>query len=422
MQFCLNETDMRKGLLISYIFAISFHAAAQDTIAVARITDFSFLQLEKNEITNNTSLSAFFEKLYQQKKHSNEKISILHIGDSHIQADFLTNQIRSLLQTEFGNAGRGLVFPGRVGRTNEPLNIYSSTNMQWESKRIVFTDKLLPIGIGAMTLRTVQPNGKISIRTINQGKLNYAFNKVTLFYQKDSSSYNLSLRDSVNQDLAFVGSFSWDGFQNASTVLLPYSVNKVDLQCLQPLPKQNQFMLFGVSLENQRHGVLYHSVGGNGAKFRHYLAAQHFFEQTTVLQPDLIVVSLGTNEAIEYPYVDPQLEDQLNKFTELLSKNNPNAKFLFTTTADFYKKRTRRNAGVEIVRKKIIAACDKNGWAYWDLYEVAGGKHAADKWKKNKLLQTDGVHFTKAGYALQGELFFQSLIKAYNEHVQYRHP
>lgn len=413
---------MGKVLLINCFILLSFKAPAQDTLAVVRPNGLSFLNLEENRIANNTSLSSFFENLFRQKKNSNQKISILHIGDSHIQADFLTNQIRGLMQNEFGNAGRGLVFPGRVGRTNEPLNIYSSSNTQWESKRIVFTDKPLPIGISGMTLKTVQPNGKISIRTINQGKLNYAFSKITIFYQKDSSSYNLSVRDSLNQDLAFVGSFSWDGLQNASTVLLPYSVNKVDLQCLAPLPKQNQFTFFGMSLENQKSGVLYHAVGGNGAKFRHYLAAQQFFQQTSLLQPDLIVVSLGTNEAIEYPYVDPQLEEQLKEFTAQLSRYNPNAKFLFTTTADFYKKRTRRNAGIEIVRNKIITACEKNGWAYWDLYAAAGGKHAADKWRKNKLLQADGVHFTKEGYSLQGDLFFQALMKSYHEYVRHRHP
>ncbi len=302
------------------------------------------------------------------------------------------------------------------------MNIYSSTPSLWESKRIIFTDHALPIGIGAMTLKTVQPHAKISIRTINQNGLNYAFNKVTLFYQKDSSSFNMALRDSAQQDLAFAGSFIWNGLPNALTVLLPYPVNTLELQCLAPLPNQNQFTLFGLSLENQKPGVLYHSVGGNGAKFRHYAVANQFFSQTSLLLPDLIVISLGTNEAIEYPYLDPQFEDHLNKFSEKLKRHNPQTRFIFTTTADFYKKRTRRNPGIEMVRRKIIETCEKNGWAYWDLYEVAGGKHAADHWKKGKLLQSDGVHFTKAGYTLQGSLFFAAIIKAYNEYVQYRHP
>ncbi len=413
---------MGKWAIISYILLSGIGGFAQDTIALAQPNEYSFIQYEKNEITNSTSLASFFEKLYVHKQQSNQIISVLHIGDSHIQADFLTSEIRGLMQKEFGNAGRGLIFPGRVGRTNEPMNIYSSTPSLWESKRIIFTDHALPIGIGAMTLKTVQPHAKISIRTINQNGLNYAFNKVTLFYQKDSSSFNMALRDSAQQDLAFAGSFIWNGLPNALTVLLPYPVNTLELQCLAPLPNQNQFTLFGLSLENQKPGVLYHSVGGNGAKFRHYAVANQFFSQTSLLLPDLIVISLGTNEAIEYPYLDPQFEDHLNKFSEKLKRHNPQTRFIFTTTADFYKKRTRRNPGIEMVRRKIIETCEKNGWAYWDLYEVAGGKHAADHWKKGKLLQSDGVHFTKAGYTLQGSLFFAAIIKAYNEYVQYRHP
>jgi lysophospholipase L1-like esterase len=414
---------MLKRIIAGSLF-LSIHGAvfSQDTIGYAINRNFAFINQEENRLQNSTSLSTFFEKLYLQKKNKNQKISILHIGDSHIQADFLTSKTRQLLQTEFGNAGRGLIFPGRVARTNEPQNIYSNTNAQWESKRIVFTDKPLPIGIGAITLRTVQPNAKVGIRTFNLPPIDNAFNKLTLFFQKDSASFNLAVKDSVGQDLAYVGSFSLDGYRNSSTVLLPYYVNKIELQCLVPLPKQSQLILYGISLENQKSGVLYHAIGGNGAKVRHYLAAEYFVQQTATLQPDLIIISLGTNEAIEYPYVDSQFNNQLLELITKLKANNPQTQILITTTADFYKKRTRRNPGVEVIRKKILEACDQNNWAYWDLYEVAGGKHAADQWKKNKLLQSEGIHFTKAGYELQGTLLYQAFLKAYNEYVLYRHP
>jgi lysophospholipase L1-like esterase len=408
--------------VLSIFMGMCFGAKGQDTIRYAIENQYDFINQEANQLQNSTSLSSFFEKLYQQKKQNNQKISILHIGDSHIQADFMTSQTRLLFQKEFGNAGRGLIFPGRVARTNEPQNIYTNTNAQWESKRIVFTDKPLPIGIGATTIRTIQPSAKLGIRALNQPSVSNAFNKLTLFFQKDSTSFNLAVKDSLGQDLAYVGSFSLDGYKNASTVLLPYSLNKIDLQCLVPLPKQSQLTIYGISLENQKSGVLYHVVGGNGAKVRHYLAAEYFAPQTAPLQPDLVIISLGTNEAIEHPYVDAQFTDQLVEFVARLKTNNPQTQFLFTTVADFYKKRTRRNPGVEVIRKKIIDACDKNNWAYWDLYEVAGGKHAADQWKKNRLLQSDGVHFTKNGYELQGALLYHAFIKAYNEYVLYRHP
>ena len=140
------------------------------------------------------------------------------------------------------------------------------------------------------------------------------------------------------------------------------------------------------------------------------------------LSPDLIIISLGTNEAIEYPYVDPRLTDQLDEFINQLKNQNPKAQFILTIPMDFYKKKTRRNPGVEVVRKKLIDYADSHDLAYWDLYTSGGGKHAADLWKKSSLLQSDGIHFTKAGYELQGSLLYEALIKGYNEYVLYRYP
>ncbi|HCZ35992.1 MAG TPA: hypothetical protein DHV26_08710, partial [Cytophagales bacterium] len=168
--------------------------------------------------------------------------------------------------------------------------------------------------------------------------------------------------------------------------------------------------------------VLYHSTGGNGAKVKHYIEATAFAEQTKELAPDLIIVSLGTNEAIEYPYVDPRFTDQLDTFINQLKQHNPNAKIMLTIPMDFYKKKTRRNPGVEVMRSKLIEYADANGLAFWDLYSVAGGKHIADAWKNSGLMQSDGVHFTKSGYELQGALLYQALIKGYNEYVRYRYP
>lgn len=423
-----NHKDFSKipksslGLVLVILITLSFSSVGQDTVTFNPSSNYSFIQTEANRIQNAPSLSSFYERLYQVKKTKNQSANIVQIGDSHIQADFMSSRVRQLLQEEFGNAGRGLIFPGRVARTNEPQTIYTSSQAQWESKRIVFTEQPLPIGIGAMTIKTIQPNAKLSIRTNNLPTLNYSFNKLTLFFQKDSSSFNIAVKDSIGEDIAYIGSFSFEGYKNTSTVLLPFNANKIDLQCLTPLPKQSQLIVYGLNLENQKSGVLFHSIGGNGAKFRHYLVAKYFIEQTAALHPDLFIISLGTNEAIEYPFVDLAFTEQLNSFVSSLQKINPEAQFILTIPADFFKKRTRRNPGVEITRQKIIDYAEKNKLAYWDMYEVGGGKHSADKWKKSGLMQNDGVHFTKAGYELQGNLLYDALIKSYNEYVLYRHP
>lgn len=401
----------------------SILAFGQDSTAISAPPkkDWTFIKAEENIIENSTYLSPFFEKLYQLQKQKTGHVNIVQIGDSHIQADFLSHAVRQRLQREFGNGGRGLIVPGRIARTNEPSTLYSSSTGQWEHKRIVYTDKPLPIGIGAITFKTEQPNIKLNIKTLPSDNLDYRFNKVTIFYQKDFNSFNLAVKDSTNQDLAFVGPFTFEA-PHTSTIFLPYLTQKITLETLQSNAMQKQFVLFGLNLEKTEPGLVYHSVGGNGAKFRHYLATKYFFEQTAHLSPDLFIISLGTNEAIEHPYVDPQLYNQMTEFIKNIRAHNPEALFLMTTPADFYKKKVRRNPGVEIVRNKIIEFAEQNNLAYWDLYSAAGGKHAADDWKVNGLLQSDGIHFTKAGYQLIGSMLFESIMKGYSEYVQYRYP
>jgi lysophospholipase L1-like esterase len=403
------------------IFSLS-RSFAQDTVNVKEIEQYDFIKWDDNEIINSTSLSRFYEKLYQLKNGKKGTVNIVHIGDSHIQADLLTHTARQLIQKEFGNAGRGFIFPGRLARTNEPQNIHSSSNAVWDAKRIVFTDQLLPIGLGASTVRTKQPGAKFVLRTADSPGLDYSFINVMLFYQKDVAGFNLILMDSTGSQLAYAGPYTNEVYPNYSAVTLPYKVHQVEFQTVQPTNKQDQFTLFGISVSNGNPGILYHSIGGNGAKFKHYLAAQFFVEQTKALNPDLIIISLGTNEANEYPYIDKQFTEQAETFVSKLKQSNPDAVVVITTPADFYRKRTRRNAGVEQIHTQLVQLAEKKSLACWDLYMAGGGKHSADQWKKNNLMQKDGVHFTKAGYELQGNMLYQALMNGYKEYVHYRYP
>lgn len=395
---------------------------AQDSLVESTTNEvISFIKHERNVIGNSTVLAPFFEKLYQLKNKKINRVDIVHIGDSHIQADYLCQATREQLQQQFGNGGRGIIVPGRLARTNEPATIRSSSNQPWETKRLIYTDNSLPIGIGATTFRTTQANTTLTIETQPTGQENTTFDKLIIFFQKDSSSFYLTIKDSSNRDVAFAGGFSEEA-RNSSRVLLPYPTSRVTLQTVQSNDMQRHFTLFGISLERKKPGLVYHAIGSNGAKFRHYLAAPMFFEQTPVLTPDLFVISLGTNEAIDHPHLDRLLTRQMQEFLTRLQEQNPDALFIFTTPADFYKKKTRRNPGVEVVREQILTFAQANQLPYWDFYDVAGGKHSADLWNKTKLLQADGIHYTKAGYRMIGELLSDALLKGYQEYVQSRYP
>src|SRR5881394_2548290 len=89
-----------------------------------------------NRIFNSSGLDSFYQKLYKLKKTGTGIVTVVHIGDSHIQADFLSAVVRKNLQQFFGNAGRGLVFPYQLAQSNAPSEITSSSNSGWQFNRI----------------------------------------------------------------------------------------------------------------------------------------------------------------------------------------------------------------------------------------------------------------------------------------------
>ena len=61
---------------------------------------------------------------------------------------------------------------------------------------------------------------------------------------------------------------------------------------------------------------------------------------------------------------------------------------------------------------------ETNHLALWDMYHIVGGEdRACRNWLSADMYQRDRIHFTVAGYTLQGLLLHEALIKAYNTYV-----
>lgn len=366
-----------------------------------------------NVVQNNNHLDVFYQTLYELKTNQRQTVSVVHIGDSHIQGDYLTEPIRRNIQYDFGNAGRGFIVAGRVAGTNESFNIRTRSNVAWDAKRCVHPEKPLPIGLGGITISTTHV-GEIDI-AMTDPFIDYSFGSVRLFYLADSLSFDFVVTDTAGHILGAIvpdGNYSFSGKSN-----LPYPASNIRLKTIQRRPGQTHATIFGLSLENGNNGVLYHSIGVNGARYKHYNAAESFSVQTAALAPSLFILSLGTNEALDYPRVDKELGQQLDKLVTALQKENPDAHFIFSTPPVGLLRKRGVNPGLEVVRQQIIRYAVENGFAFWDLYKVLGGAEGVDRWKETGLLRPDGVHFTKQGYAYQANLFYHALLKGYNQYV-----
>jgi lysophospholipase L1-like esterase len=192
----------------------------------------------------------------------------------------------------------------------------------------------------------------------------------------------------------------------------------------------------GILEENGSPGVVCDCIGINGATSQNFLDDKYLTEIQQI-KPDLIIISLGTNESIGN-YNSSDHYSEMEALFSSLRNYCPNIPILYTTPSGSYrikyaKYRRHRRVYRRVVSvrentntKKVAATINRfavdHGAACWDLFNIAGGeKYACENWLRGNYFQRDRIHFVSDGYALQGRLLYEALMKGYNEYIQNRH-
>jgi lysophospholipase L1-like esterase len=384
-----------KALFVFILLSMAVHNLMAQSVV-------PFVNDEKNTIGNAQYLQSFYKKM-ALIDDSNAQVHILHIGDSHLQADFLTEQTRKLFNSE---AARGLLVPYKVAKTNSSYMYTSKTYSDWQGKRCTKLENPLPIGIGGITVQTTDDSARIIITTKDEK----GFNCFKIFHQNDETAFDFDVFDNTGNSLlpqAYIQNKKYFETVFFSNELI-YSVTVKNKKTNN---SQWQSLIYGFYAGNGKKGVIYNSLGVNGAEYRHYNEAQYFAEQSQALTPDLIIISLGTNEAANLKFDELTFYNQIDKLVNDLQNYNPNAIILLTTPADNYRKRNYPNTIIKRVSQTIVTYCIENNMPYWDLYKISGGYKSAKYWKKHRLFAKDFLHYSRQGYEVQGTLLYNALMK-----------
>lgn len=416
---------MIRSRTIAFILFYTVVTAFAQTVDTSVYKQYVFINKELNRIENDsTSLSSLYEKLYQLEQTKKGRVNIAHIGDSHIQADHFSGSIRQKMQRKFGNAGRGLIFPYRVAKSNEPASYKTTSHSTWDYKRNVFYDKPLPIGVSGFTIESSDSLSEINLLVKDQPGLGYAFTKFSLFHEKGINNYDITVCDDLNCELKTFRASDKTNNPFVSTASFDKPMRQIILRSKRTdTVNQNATRIYGMLLENDSSGVLYNMIGVNGAEYRHYNMSKYFKDQLSYLNSDLVIISMGTNEAF-YGRLDKDLfYKNIDSLVMNIKAANPNASVLITTPADSYKRGRKgriKNPDVKVAKETIIQYCKDHNMAYWDLYEVMGGYGSMGKWYLAKLTAKDRVHFTGRGYQIHGDLFYTAFLKGYENYKKNR--
>lgn len=384
---------------------------------------------ERDTLTVDFGLDKFYSGLDSLRAGKDTVIRIIHLGDSHIQAGYYSGRMMRLMHEAFGNAGRGWVAPYKLGKTNEPSDYFiSSVIRNWSFGRCTQREsrRKAPVGLGGFGISSVSPSINFDVMIAPNNGKGYSFNKAIL-YRGGKSMPMLPAGNKKSEVLYLPADTICATDLVADTFLISSLTDTLQLQSSRRKKGTDKLLpasafrnvYYGFCLENGNPGILYHSVGINGAMYVNYTDSA-YVEQLAQLKPDLIIVSMGTNESFGRNFRATEFEGQIRALVSLLKEKMPNTALLLTTPPECYRRVTvdkkrvyKRNENTESVAETIVKVAREDSLACWDLFNATGGKNSSRKWYNYKLMGRDRIHFTKEGYNEQGTLLFRGLMNSY---------
>jgi len=377
---------------------------------------YTCIEYEKNNLSEGTEkyLFSFFNHLDNYTKTRKDKINIVHIGDSHIQADYLTAESRTLFQQTFGNGGRGFVFPFRMANTNNPLNYSVAFGGKWTNCKATKFIEGCNLGVNGLSISTKDSSAFMMINPNVKEIANYSFSKIKMFFQTGEQDYSPVFYKKGDSDFFFDEQPISKGY---SQFFFNKAQDTVSMKLLKSFSGQNNFQFFGMSIENDEPGLIYHAIGLNGAFTKTYNKANYFSRQLGALEPDLVIVSLGTNDNVlsEIKYCKYCIKDNLRILLDNIRISRPGVSILLVTPGDFYLANGTHNNNNTTYIEAINELAEEYNCGVWDFNAVMGGNYSMKRWVKEGLARTDYVHFSKKGYEVQGQLLYRAIMDAYEK-------
>ena len=391
------------SVLISYGLLAQFNAISYNKYPYIN-QDLNHLKIYGNKTWNN-----FFRKLDKQYENGNENINIYHFGGSHIQADIWSNKLRENFQHSlpFNNAGRGFFFPFRLIKSNGSPVISSSHTGKWKGYRNSVNNHQGPFGLLGARAELLDTASIINVWFKKQRNQFDSFQEIDLFFEDSSDNYDITL---LVDSTILISSQKFEGHIKYQ---LSTAIDSLSFSIVKKENIESKFSLFGFCFDNNKHGISYHSIGVNGASVPSYLRCVNLEKQLDLMPPDLVIFSIGINDAYENNFSKESYSKNYDTLIQRIFSVNPDAAILLTTNNDSYYHQKYPNERVYEAKEAMVKLAESKKLALWDLFEIMGGFNSIQKWHSDDLAKKDLLHLNYKGYNLIGDLLFEAFIEAY---------
>jgi lysophospholipase L1-like esterase len=395
----------------------------EDTVNLHKIElpEHKFIDYASNVIQipgeDSSLIKAFYQKIDKLLKDNEGKINILHLGGSHVQADMFSHQVRSdldMINSRF-QTPRGFIFPYSVAKTNNPTNYKVNYTGKWDAAKNVQNKRNISVGVGGIAVYTHDPAASVSV-ILNPDDVSgrWNFDRLRLLGYPEDGSDRVKPVLHYN-DILFEPCY--DSISSTYFFELPEPADSFRIDIVQEDTIPHTFILTGFIPEKDTPGIVYHSIGVNGASVSSYLNSEFFEDELHLLMPDLVIFGIGINDASGRGFTARTFIDNYNLLVQKIKRVQPDCAFIFITNNDSFRRIRRRKYAVNlnglVVKDAFFKIAEENQGGVWDLFSIMGGVKSMQTWQARGLAKPDKIHFTKPGYELLGNLLYNALIDFY---------
>jgi lysophospholipase L1-like esterase len=369
---------------------------------------------------------------------------ILQIGDSHTSADFLSGELRRKLQQRYGNGGVGYITAGKphIGVRSATLKVGVSSG--WTYHAIQKSDNVAEFWLSGFNAVTSVAGEALTFTS--ESPVSFDSIEIETLRQPGGGSIDIVIDGSVKS------TFDLDA-KKAEPVVLRFKPDGTETDNVRQVEIKTRtsgpVAIASIGIYNKRSGLSYNNIGYPGAtvdlvnKFDKTLMA----DDLRRLNPQIVVISFGTNEASK-PNLDlANYEQNYEKVVGKIKAALPAAEIVLIGPPDGAERgphcsgkpppdsacHPARSAslaapapgsgsshecdwhtlpkleGIRGVERKIA---ERHGFTYWNWASIMPAECGSHQWAlaTPPLMARDHIHFTVSGYNKSAEQFLETLI------------
>jgi lysophospholipase L1-like esterase len=361
----------------------------------------------KNLIDPAHELDNFYEALLK-----GGTTRIVHYGDSPTTGDLITADARAALQKQFGDAGSGFALMAR------PWAWYNHRGVEMEGSgwgidiagATEVKDGMHGLG-GASFRGSPGATARFNLRN--------SHNVVEIAYlsQPDGGDFTVEADGSTLGTVETAAESKTPGF---SAFNIPSGAKKFVIRVT-----RGAVRVYGADFRRSGGGVVYHSLGVNGANvtlLSRSFSGPHWTAELRHYKPDLVIINYGTNESGYPSFVEGTWGLELKNAVKRVQDALPGTSILLMSPMDRGERKPDGKIDTITAMPRLVkieaGIGQDTGVAFFNTFQAMGGPGTMGRWyaSEPRLVGADFIHPMPAGAKIVGELLYSALRDGYNDY------